>query len=1110
MMTNSIHHCFPSPRCCPPATGPVRGAFLAVVAVLLSLPAPAADTEPESAAEVAAEKLLDALEERRMPDVAIWVLDRLEKDPETSATLRSEVPFRRAGVFVMLGRLESDTRKRTELLDRAEREIDRFLAATPSGMMALEAYTQKGNLLIERGRANLEQARRPGEDPVQRQAEAVSSFDAAIKLLEGPPRKPGEAIEAVTNAEDAVLKELRNVDARIAALEADPAGEADPKKQGRRPVRRTPAEQEELLELEERQESLRAQLLQTRLLVGGAYYEKSRALAVGSKEWKAAIDTSAANYRELAEKYRSRAAGLFARYYEGRNYAVLAFAEKNPGARKVAVDKALATLADLRSLSGDAGVVPVLRAKAIKTSLECWLDAKAYESPDFHDFDDLVRHALAAAPADAIDADWLGLKYQAAVMLERRAEAISDKARGRPMLQNAKKLALEVARFNREHAAEARALLERLGRSLPEEAAESDASFGALMDSARISLTSMQARQDEIRQAVAAKKTSEVEAARAAAAADRERTMAAIRRALPLAGEEDLEAVNQARSIEVYLLYDARRFHDAAALGGFLAERYPNARGSRQSARIAMASWQQLAKDGPTAWRGAAKDRCVDAAGLIIRTWPNEAEAAEAAAGAIAAAAESHDPQRLVEILEMVPETSPRRAEVGLRAGTALWREVLEKRRLEPAARPTDEALDGWRDLASRVIDAGLSATPAGGSPDKVAVAAALARCQMEIEKKGSDNRLVDALLTNPVHGPWTAVVGGDPAFGSGPLAESILTAALRYFIQSDQLDKAQQAMDRLEVVAGSGEEASARLTGMYLSMGRDLQAQLEALGSAGRSGGPGADAKAASILAGFEKFLDGVAKRDKKVSSQIWVATTYSSLGSGAGTRTPVPRPKAESYLTKAVDAYEGLLRQDGDEITRFEPSIRLKLAGVYRELGRWADAQEEIDWILSDPRRQNSLDAQIQAAELLQAAGERSADKAAAVQYFRQAIAGRTSGLSVVWGWGGIGNRLARQAFSLGDQKSQEVQARFFMARLNVAKCRLKQADASLQDRDKLLQMAANDVALTYKLYPDLGGPEMARQFDSLLREIERQRGNATSRGLADLQSQAAGAAP
>lgn len=99
----------------------------------------------------------------------------------------------------------------------------------------------------------------------------------------------------------------------------------------------------------------------------------------GSSEWKAALATSAENFRELYEKYRSRGGGLFARYYEGRNYAVLGFAEKNPDERKKMIDKALVTLSDLRSLGGDAGFVPVLRAKAINTSLECWLDAKAYE-----------------------------------------------------------------------------------------------------------------------------------------------------------------------------------------------------------------------------------------------------------------------------------------------------------------------------------------------------------------------------------------------------------------------------------------------------------------------------------------------------------------------------------------------------------------------------------------------------------------------------------------------------------------------------------------------------------------------------------------------------------
>jgi mannitol/fructose-specific phosphotransferase system IIA component (Ntr-type) len=80
--------------------------------------------------------------------------------------------------------------------------------------------------------------------------------------------------------------------------------------------------------------------------------------------------------------------------------------------------------------------------------------------------------------------------------------------------------------------------------------------------------------------------------------------------------------------------------------------------------------------------------------------------------------------------------------------------------------------------------------------------------------------------------------------------------------------------------------------------------------------------------------------------------------------------------------------------------------MANVYRELGKWEEAQGHIDWILSDPKRQNSLDTQIQAAELLQAAGEKAVDKGKAEQYFKEAIVGRKAGGSVIWGWGGISN--------------------------------------------------------------------------------------------------------
>jgi hypothetical protein len=48
----------------------------------------------------------------------------------------------------------------------------------------------------------------------------------------------------------------------------------------------------------------------------------------------------------------------------------------------------------------------------------------------------------------------------------------------------------------------------------------------------------------------------------------------------------------------------------------------------------------------------------------------------------------------------------------------------------------------------------------------------------------------------------------------------------------------------------------------------------------------------------------------------------------------------------------------------------------------------------------------------------------------------------------------------------------------------------------------MASNDIAITYKLYPELGGPAMYKQFDKLLKEIEKERGNASTKGLADLK--------
>jgi len=1067
--------------------------------------------------EVTTRKLLDALADKQMFDTMLAVLDKAAAESTFSEGFRRSLPLRRAGALSGLARRESPGARRATLLDQASQEIDRFLTTGPSGDDLITAYTQKGNLLVERGRVKLAQAKRPGEDAAKSMQEAIPLFDAAIVALESPPRDPAAEVPPPTNAEDAVLATLREVDARIARLKGV-GKEKEPEEQGsgkktRRPAKKTSLDVKQIERLEERQDDLRAELLQTRLLVGNAYFEKSKALPPGSPEWKALLRTSAEKYRKLFDKYPKWGAGLYARFYEGRNYLALAQAETNPEERKKLLDTALLTLANVRGLEGESGFVPGLRAKAVNASLECWLEGKNYDQYD----DRLQRLALANVPADRIDADWLGMKYRSAVLLTEKAEVLPADQKGkRPtMLRDAKKLATDVARHNKDFARDARALLEKLGRAVPDDNDDPAASFAAAFDIAAGAVTAMQEKQAEAKAAAAAGKEEEAKGAQEAAVAERSRAIDALRRALARSDGVAADDLNRARSLLTFLLYDARRLHDAAALGTLLAERYPSAKGARQAAKIAMASWQQLGREGPADWRAAAKSRCADVAALIMRTWPKEAESAEASQIAVAAASESHDVQRLSKIISDVPKDAEKGSEVLLRAGGALWKEVLERRRLPDDVRPAAESLATWRQQAQTALDAGLAGVPAGGPVLPVAVSGGLARCQMAIED--GDQALATKLLEQPGWGGWTVLTSGDPVYASGGLAESAATVALRFFIQSQQLDKAQQAMDKLEAVAGTGPEASAKLTNMYLVMGRDLQGQLEALASGDRTGTPEAEASVSAILAGFEKFLEGVAKRDPKTASQIWVATTYLSLGSGAmpgakgGAGSVVPKAKASAYLARAAEVYEGLLGRAAkagaeDEVAKFVPSIRLKLASVYRELGRWEEALGHIDWILSDPKRQNSLDAQVQSAEILQAAGEQSTDATAATRYLREAIAGRKSGGGVAWGWGGIANRLARQA---ADAKAIDARTKFFTARLNVIRSRLALLAKPGQDRAKLLQMAQNDVAITYRLYPDLGGDSFRAQFDSLLKQVQKERGEAAPRGLVELDDAAATAA-
>ncbi len=172
----------------------------------------------DSAADLSTRSLLDALEERQMHDVMLAVLDRVVAEKDASAELKKEVSFRRAAALVGISRTEADSKKRAGFLDEAQLALDTFLKSGEiTDRQAIAAYTQKGNLLVERGRSKADQANRPNADATTLRAEATQHFDDAIKSLKGTV-KPGEPITTVTNAEDAVLKVLREVTAKIQAI----------------------------------------------------------------------------------------------------------------------------------------------------------------------------------------------------------------------------------------------------------------------------------------------------------------------------------------------------------------------------------------------------------------------------------------------------------------------------------------------------------------------------------------------------------------------------------------------------------------------------------------------------------------------------------------------------------------------------------------------------------------------------------------------------------------------------------------------------------------------------------------------------------------------------
>ena len=216
------------------------------------------------------------------------------------------------------------------------------------------------------------------------------------------------------------------------------------------------------------------------------------------------------------------------------------------------------------------------------------------------------------------------------------------------------------------------------------------------------------------------------------------------RLALALAGKGPVkdrpgdQELNTARYYLCFLCYEMGEFYDAAVLGEFLAHHAvaKPAEGDapagkpetalaagagdgknmapevmrREGAKIALTSYMRLYGESKQADKSFESAKIRDTAEYMLKHWPTEAEAEDAALALLNFAIADRRLDDAMGYLEKIPANSPRRGQWELYAGQVLWEAYLRAARAPADQRPPQEELDRYKSQARQGAQGGSRA----------------------------------------------------------------------------------------------------------------------------------------------------------------------------------------------------------------------------------------------------------------------------------------------------------------------------------------------------------------------------------------------------------------
>lgn len=932
--------------------------------------------------------------------------------------------------------LKKDPRTSQETLERLDYERAITLLEQAQRLTSQQARAAA----VDSARGDLESSIASGEPKLA----AEASFKLAAALRAGALRemKTSERLTGAKKKNAAASARRAIVDSRAFFTKAEELFEKALKPL--KSARPASAEAQERV-------ILRYQLAQARLQKSQALMDRARTYPPKSTDFKKHMQQAADELAELKDTYHTKQSiivSFWAEYYEGR---------------------CRLELGDLRVAEGCFELLTTLPAE--DTTLRRLITlGHTYRTvclamQDKSDF--ALREAnkwlKRLTRQEQNDRDVLALKYQVAELLQAAAKSEKKKDKAEELLDMAKGYYAEVSRGAGEFQADARMKLVEMNKI----SGGGDLAITTFDEAYQVGMDALMAA--SFAQAGADQTQGKAE------------SLAAFQQAAKLATTDTpIHKVNGVRSKLAYLYMDQEDHLRAAALGEFIATKYPNDPSAEQASKIALNSLNQLYLQAIESGNGDTRfesGELVRLSKFVTRRFAGK-PLADSAFGVLLSTAIREN--RLDEARRVLEEVAPeRRGPLELKLASANW---------EQAARNGD---DNVKSQAAQALDTAVGKMRATGPVNASLATGALYLAQSRLGEGDAAGAL--KLLEDKKIGPLSLVKNKSAAVNRpGYAAEAYRTAlqALLTVAPPRTVD-AMAMMDKLEQEVTD----QTALKRIYFALGVQLQRQVESLSAAGNK------ADAQWVSQAFAEFISrfGDAGPDADWVMQQWMAQTYLKLGEGLS-GPGADKQQRSAYFTRARDGFQALL-----DLAAKDPSappspnsvlaVRMQLGNALRALREYGPAIDMFAKLLAE--REMMLDVQKSAAYTFQEWGQNEDPT-----YFDNAVRGDRSSLktgkNLIWGWArlaGIAGRAARSQPKYRDL--------FFESWLNVATCRYqagKQATGGQQK--KMFASARKTIKSLARQYSDLGGKSRRADFHKLMQNIQKSEG-AKPIGLAEFDS-------